>query len=418
MSRSDTAKSGDGALAGQAGSSQTAAGRLDAGGLNAYARQALLPDGFRDLLPPDAEWEADTVAALMTAFHGYGYDRVAPPLVEYEDSLLHGPGAKHGQRMFRLMDPDTQKVMAVRADITTQMSRLAATRLAGAPRPLRLAYAGNVLRTKGSQLRPTRQFVQVGAELVGHDGIEAEMEVIALAVAALGRVGLEGISVDLTLAPLGDVLLDAFELDGLIAAQVREALAAKDMGAIETLEDPAARGVFSGLIRAAGPAERCLSQLHALDLPSAAQGLVRELSDLVAALVTRLGDDVPLTVDPCETHGFEYKTGIGFALFARQARGEIGRGGRYGVLHADGHREGAAGFSVYLDVLMEALPDSAPAARLFIPYEAGTAAADAARAEGWRVLAGLSPVTDAAAEARRLGCDHWLTPDGISPVTP
>ena len=131
---------------------------------SSYARQALLPEGFRDQLSPKAEQEAALVRGLMDSFLSHGYDRVSPPLVEYEDSLLVGAGATRAKQMFRLMDPDTQRMMAIRADMTIQMARLAATRLTDTPRPLRLAYSGTVLRTKGSQMRPDRQFIQAGVE--------------------------------------------------------------------------------------------------------------------------------------------------------------------------------------------------------------------------------------------------------------
>ncbi len=154
------------------------------GGLDArlYAAQALLPEGLRDQLFPDAEQEASVIRDLLDSFFSYGYERVSPPLIEFEDSLLKGPGVKHGKQMFRLLDPDTQKVMALRADMTVQLSRLAATRLKGAERPLRLAYAGNVMRVKGSQVRPSRQFYQTGVELIGAASLEADLEVITLAV--------------------------------------------------------------------------------------------------------------------------------------------------------------------------------------------------------------------------------------------
>ena len=109
---------------------------------------ALLPEGLHDGLPPDAGHEARTVEQLTAWFDRYGYDTVKPPLVEFEESLLSGPGAGISRHMFRLMDPISQRMMGLRADITTQVARIAATRLKAAPRPLRLCYAGQVLRVR------------------------------------------------------------------------------------------------------------------------------------------------------------------------------------------------------------------------------------------------------------------------------
>ena len=131
--------------------------------------KGLLPAGLSDVLTPDATFESSVLERLLADFATHGYDRVNPPLVEFEDSLLNGIGAGVAEQTFRLMDPESQKMMGIRADMTPQIARIAARRLSQAPRPLRLSYAGQVLRVRGSQLRPERQFTQVGAELIGPD---------------------------------------------------------------------------------------------------------------------------------------------------------------------------------------------------------------------------------------------------------
>jgi len=379
-------------------------GMLKTGVGSDYARQALLPVGFRDQLAPGAEQEAALVRALVDTFLSYGYDRVSPPVVEYEDSLLLGAGAARGHQMFRVMDPDTQRMMAVRSDMTIQMARLAATRLADAPRPLRLAYTGSVLRTKGSQIRPSRQFIQAGVELVGCESVDAELEVIAVAVESLQKVGIEGLSLDLTIAPLAAMLCDEYALDAKTRSRVLEALDAKDFGALTVLA-PDARMVFEGLLRATGTAVQAMEDLANLGLVNEAAGLVARLSELVSMLIERL-PELAITIDPCETHGFEYKSGIGFALFSRNGKSELGRGGRYLVAHPGGHSEEATGFSVYLDSLMDALNPKSASPKIFLPYETTAEEGQTLRADGWRTIQGLTDETDALKEAARLGCSH------------
>jgi ATP phosphoribosyltransferase regulatory subunit len=145
---------------------------------------ALLPAGLSDLLPPDAETEAASVGALMEVFAAHGYQRVKPPLLEFEDSLLAGSGAAVAEQTFRLMDPDSQRMMGLRADTTPQVARIATTRLANEPRPLRLSYAGQCLRVRGSQIAPDRQIGQAGIELIGHDSPEADAEIVLVAAEA------------------------------------------------------------------------------------------------------------------------------------------------------------------------------------------------------------------------------------------
>lgn len=127
--------------------------------------KALLPAGLRDLLPPAAAFEASVVDRLVSHFAGFGYERVKPPLIEFEESLLAGTGAATAMQTFRVMDPMSQRMLGLRADITIQVARIATTRLKNAPRPLRLSYAGQILRVRGSQLHPERQFSQCGIEL-------------------------------------------------------------------------------------------------------------------------------------------------------------------------------------------------------------------------------------------------------------
>ncbi|GHF23430.1 ATP phosphoribosyltransferase regulatory subunit [Kordiimonas sediminis] len=381
---------------------------------NAYARQALLPGGFRDVLAPAADYEYSAVRQLLKVFGHYGYDRVSPPLVEYEDSLLTGPGSTHANQMFRLMDTDTQKVMAVRADMTVQMSRLAATRLQNAPRPLRLAYAGNVLRVKGSQLRPARQFMQVGFELIGSDALEAELEVIKIAVEALESVGIRDLSIDLTVAPFIRELLTAFDLEGDDLAQTVSALSAKDAHGFDALPDKAAT-IFSALISAAGSAREALSVIEGLTLPKKTGTLIKRVRSLVDAIEESM-PSVAVTFDPSETHGFEYKTGIGFAIFARGSNTELGRGGRYHVDHPDIDAEEATGFSVYMDTLMSALPAPKSGKKLFIPVATPAEMVKRLHSDGWRTIQGLTETADASKEARRLLCSHIYLNGSIQPL--
>src|SRR5260221_12999726 len=149
----------------------------------------LVPPGLADMLPGEAAFEAAMVERVMGVFAAWGYDRVKPPLIEFEDSLLSGPGAAMAAHTFRLMDPVSHRMMGLRADITPQVARIAASRLKNSPRPLRLSYAGQVLRVKGEQMRPERQLGQAGIELVGATSAAADAEGVLLAVFALGHAG-------------------------------------------------------------------------------------------------------------------------------------------------------------------------------------------------------------------------------------
>ncbi len=358
----------------------------------------LLPEGLRDRLPPQAEAAATLLRTLLDHVAAHGYDRVQPPLVEYEDGLAGRLAATGRQELLRFVDPVSRLSLALRPDITGQVGRIAATRLAHVPRPLRLSYGGPVLRVKGSQLRPEREMLQAGAELIGRDSVAAVTEVLMLAVDGLARIGVGGITVDLTLPSFVADLAARWAGPAPIAGldKVEALLDAKDAAGLSA----AGASIYAPLIAAAGPAEAALAALAGLDLPAP---LARRLDDVAAvvAAVTAAAGDVALTLDPTERHGFDYQRWIGFTLFADGIRGEIGRGGAYSVLHPDAATEPAVGFSLYLDGLIDAGLGTTVRRRVALPPGTPRAIAEGLRADGWTTIA----VLDSGAHPR--DCSHW-----------
>lgn len=357
--------------------------------------KALLPNGLRDGLPPDAAHESEIVARLLGSFSDFGYERVEPPLLEFEDTLLDGAASSIANATFRLMDPVSQRMMGVRADMTPQVARIATTRLTNAPRPLRLAYAGQVLRVRGNQLRPEREFRQAGVELIGAGEATADVEVIVLAATALVDAGVSDVSVDIYLPTMVPALCEG--LDASARGRLRVALDRKDA------EATAVEGgsLFTQLLGATGPAQSALEALQAIELPPVAAAERARLAEVVS-LVQDARPDVMITIDAVEHRGFEYHSGLSFTLFARGVRGEIGRGGRY--LAGDG--ETATGFSLFLDSIMRAVPQMLAPSRVFMPFGQSPDTAYTVRSKGWIGVAGLCPVDDVRGEALRLGCTH------------
>ena len=374
--------------------------------MNEIEKRALLPVGLRDVLPPDAAAEAALAETLLAAFAAQGYERVKPPLVEFEEGLLSGAGAGLADQTFRLMDPASHRMMAVRSDLTPQVARIAVSRLSRSPRPLRLSYAGEVLRVRGGELRPERQFGQVGFELIGIGGAACDAEVILLAAEALDGLGIEGgVSVDLNAPTLVASLLADAALDARRADRLRQALDRKDAAAVEEVGG-AVSSLLVRLLQATGPAEHAFAALAPLALPGAAAEALEAL-DAVASLLRAAAPDLPLTIDPVEWRGFEYHTGTSFSLFAAGARAELGRGGRYPVGDGSaGAPEEATGCTLYADTLMRALPRPPAARRIYLPHGTPREVGVSLRAESWITISGLAPERDPAAAAVRLGCGH------------
>lgn len=342
---------------------------------------SLLPTGFRDRLPPEADASARLVRAILDTAASFGYERVQAPLAEFEGSLTGSLGTS-ARDLLRFVDPVSGETMAVRSDITGQIGRIATTRMGHHPRPVRLSYGGPVVKLRATQLRPEREMMQVGAELIGLDSVAAACEVVQVAIEGLKAAGVKDITVDLTLPDLLEVLSPDGDL-----AELKTALDAKDAGAV-----PAA---LAPLIAAAGALPEAMERMRAFD----ADGKLKNRLDAIEAIAASLPADVRVTLDPTERHGFEYQTWFGFSLFSAQASGEIGRGGAYRI-----GDEPAIGFSAYIDPLIDAGLARGERRRLFLPI--GTMAQKAAslRAEGWVTVAQLTP--DDSAEAQI--CSHVL----------
>ncbi len=362
----------------------------------------LLPEGLSDRLPPQAEASARVVRAVLDTVASHGYARVSPPMAEYEDTLLSRLQSAGAQDLVRAIDPVSGRTLALRPDITAQVGRIAATRMAGAARPLRLSYAGQVLKLRADQLRPEREEMQVGAELIGTDSVAAATEVVSVAIEALRAAGVSGITIDFTLPDLVDRLAAGpMPLNPDLIEQVRARLDAKDAGGLAALGEPAA--AYLPLIEAAGPFHAAMERLEALDAGGVLAGRIAALR----AIVKPIDWDITLTLDPTERHGFEYQRWFGFSIFAEGFVGEIGRGGSYAIARAGGDAEPAIGFSLYPDPLIDAGFGQETARSLFLPLGHDAERAGVLRAEGWRTVAALAQGDDGAA----LGCSHWLNGD-------
>jgi len=363
----------------------------------------LLPEGLEDRLPLEAARITAAMRAALDVLFAHGYDRVRPPLLEFEAALvgrMAGVTVGESSTMFRLVDPASLRTLALRSDMTPQVGRIASTSLAAAPRPLRLAYCGDTVVIKASQLDPARERLQLGAELIGADSVAAASEAVMLAIEALKAAGLTGIAVDFTLPDLVDTLAEkAFPLAPEQIEGVRRELDTKDAGGLKA----AGGAAYLPLLYATGPLEGALRKLREVD----AGGALKSRLDALEAIAAQIGDAATITLDPTERHGFEYQSWFGFTLYAEGLRRAAGRGGTYRIA---GSEEPATGFTLYLDRLADAAPQPEPVRMVYLPAGHDRAAAAALRFEGWRTLAQLSPEED----PRALGCGYVLT--GAEPV--
>lgn len=368
--------------------------------------KTLLPAGCYDRLPPYAARLTDSVHALLRTFRTFGYAQAQPPLLEYTESLLSGRGTSLAPHIFRVMDPLSNKVMGLCADMTLPIARIASARMRAEPRPLRLAYAGPILRAKGDGFEQRREFTQAGVELIGSHSPEADAEVILVVAEALRNIGLARLSIDLNAPLIVALLLADDALTEEEAEKAFDVLRHKDITALSELKLQHGK-TLAPLVASAGNAEASLRAAREHPLPPSVEAPLAHLAALHALLKESLGDFASITIDITEARGLEYHSGIMFTLFAPELDLEIGRGGRYRIEQEEGS-EDATGLTLYVDTLLKYLPDETPARRVLVTEGLASEHAVALRAQGVETVQALPGAEDMRAEARRLKCQAIL----------
>ena len=312
---------------------------------------------MRDLLPPVAHRQAELARRVTRCFALHGYEVVTLPVFEYAEVLERGLGALDSDEVLRFVEPESGQVVALRPDMTPQIARILATRLADLPGPARLSYHGSVVRRRQERARRHRQIFQAGVELLGLEGPAGDLEILRLASAGVRAAGLSAFVFDLGHARIAAALLE--ELPGERTNLLVEALAIKDQSEV------ARRAVAAGFTGRTLQAISELCELHGgaeiwpraerLLQGTAAEPALRELRGIWDAV--QGADLAPeLLVDLSETRNFAYYTGLTFQIHADGPGSPIGAGGRYdGLLGRFGAARPAAGFALSLDHLAWAL---------------------------------------------------------------
>ena len=315
----------------------------------------LLPENIADVLPSEARKIEELRRLMLDNFRLYGYELVMPPLLEYLESLLTGAGTDIDLRTFKLVDPISGRLLGLRPDMTTQVARIDAHLLNRAS-VTRLCYAGNVLHTHPSGLHATREPLQIGAEIYGHAGLEADAEIQELALSTLALAGFTQVRLDLTHV---GVLRAIIEEDAAAAedeAALYLALRAKDVSDLKALTAnyaPQTRDALLALTNLYGDIDVLKKAREVLpDLP----GIARALAELAALAASAMGR-AEVAIDLADLRGYQYESGAMFALYVPGLPNAVARGGRYDhVGEAFGRARPATGFSLDLRELARLLP--------------------------------------------------------------
>lgn len=366
----------------------------------------LLPEAIEDLLPAEAAQVEALRRRMLDAFARHGYQLVAPPLLEFADALLGDEAADLNLSSFKLVDQLSGRTLALRADITPQASRIDA-HLLNRQDVTRLCYCGSVLHTRPSGLFTTREPLQIGAELYGHAGLEADHEVIRLLASTLQLAELPPSRIDIGHVGIFRALMAGQGLAPAIEQQLFDALQAKDVPTLRELTADLSASLRDGLLALPG----LYGGVEVLAGAAASLPALPEISRALGDLLRLSGElsDLPLSFDLADLRGYHYHNGVVFAAYCADSPAAVALGGRYDSIGARfGRARPATGFSLDLRTVARlSKPKTMPGA-ILAPWPEDIllhTEIERLRAQGEIVIAALP---GHAGSWREAGCDRQL----------
>lgn len=326
----------------------------------------VLPDYIADVLPFEARYIEEIRRDLLDLARCYGYELVMPPLLEHLESLLSGTGEALDLQTFKLVDQLSGRMMGLRADSTPQVARIDA-HLLNRSGVTRLCYCGPVLHTRPSGPHATREPLQFGAEIYGHTGLEADLEILTLALDSLKAAKVESISVDMADARIVHAILKNADLTPAQWTQVHAALAAKDASELKALTRhtaPTLAQAVQELVQLYGDAKVLDEAQRVLPALPGIQDALAHLQWLASHL-----DGASVTFDLSDLRGYAYYSGARFSMYAPGASDALARGGRYDeVGSVFGRKRPAVGFSMDIKSLVGVAADRPLRAAIRAPW--------------------------------------------------
>ena len=295
----------------------------------------MLPKGMATFLPEAAVHKRHVEETILSSFLSWGYQEVIPPIFEYLDVITLGMGDDLIQKGYKFVDRESGRLMLLRPDVTPQIARMAGMMMADLPKPLRLCYRANVFRHEDEHAGRAREIFQVGGELIGSEGPEADAEIISIAVESLKKLGLEDFKIAIGQVEFFHGLMDSIELSLEQHKLIHGAIVRKDKSRlIQTLKEwmiPEARIEQMASILTLLGQEEVIDKAWKLSSSAACRSALMRLREVYKILVSSGWKDY-IVLDLAEVRGSDYYTGVVFELFSKDLGVPLGRGGRYDSL--------------------------------------------------------------------------------------
>ena len=318
----------------------------------------LIPEGFKDDVTSQVATEHKFKDIIINHFQSNGYDLVKTPLVEFFNQ-------DESNNVFQVLSKKGEKLI-IRDDITLQVARLSKTRLSKKKLPLRLCYYGEVVRKKGTMLRPERQFLQIGAECIGANSFLADVEMMELAYSSLSLVGIKNITLEVSSRIFFDNFIDNIK-NLNIKKELQRLIRIKNLKEICNLIDLNKQNYIKDLFSCTGLYEDKKVNLNKLAINVNTSNEVDNIKNIIKNF-SHNNKKVNIFLDLCEVDDKNYHSGVRFTFFANDVRGEIARGGRYLIAGSDEGNIGT-GFTCYMDTILRASDRKKIEKKILIPFD-------------------------------------------------
>ncbi len=361
-------------------------------------KKFLVPPGFQDSLSFDAFVEHQYKNSIINSFRDNGFSLVKTPLIESRGNF--------DKNTLEIKSNTKKEILSIRNDITPQIIRIVSSRLAKKTRPLKLCYYGEVVRRKGSILRPERQFQQVGAEIIGSESYKADVEIINLAYETLKNIGVKNIVIEISAPFFLDSLLNKIN-DSKLKIKLKKLIEFKDLNScLKILKDEDIIKSLRALYSCVGPIKNKKKQIAKV---SEFIGFSEEVTRLLKiSNLIKVSKNDSINIDLFEIHkNKKYYHGIKFTFFAKGVRGEIAGGGRYNIKY-EKNLETAIGYTCYMDTVLRASSFDNKIKKILIPFNTDEKTKNFLIKKGFTIFKIFENNIDMKTQSKKFGIKYFL----------
>ena len=361
-------------------------------------QNSLVPEGFNDDVSEQARTEHKYKNIIINHFQLHGYELVKTPLIEFENQ-------DNVSNSFKIKVKKGEKNLIIRDDITLQITRLSSARLLKKARPLKLCYYGEVVRKKGSMLRPERQFLQIGAECIGASSNDVDVEMIELAYSVLSLVGIKDISFEISSKIFLDKLYKSLSSYKQFE-RIKELIRLKDLDGALNLIDKQHHKYLRDIFLCTGNYFDKKNELDRLKIDSSNTLEIENIKHIIETFSLN-NKKAKIFLDFSEVDDKNYHNSIRFGIFADNVRGEIARGGRY-IADNQANFEKATGFTCYMDTIIRASSSKEQNKKIMIPFSSSTKKKKQLIKQGYIILTHFDNKENIEKRAKEQNCQFYF----------